>query len=50
MLHAFSGDADFAAECLALGLYLSFAGNVTYTNKKFEPLRAVAARRPKSGC
>ena len=46
MLHAFSGDADFAAECLALGLHLSFAGNVTYPNKKFEPLRAVAADVP----
>jgi TatD DNase family protein len=46
VLHAFSGEADFAAECLSLGLYLSFAGNVTYSNKKFEPLRAVAAGVP----
>ncbi len=46
VLHAFSGDTDFAAECLGLGLYLSFAGNVTYSNKKFEPLRAVAAGVP----
>jgi TatD DNase family protein len=46
VLHAFSSDADFAAECLGLGLYLSFAGNVTYSNKKFEPLRAVAADVP----
>jgi TatD DNase family protein len=43
VLHAFSGDAEFAAECLALGLYVSFAGNVTYTNKKFQVLRAAAA-------
>jgi len=28
VVHAFSGDAAFAAECLALGLYVSFAGNV----------------------
>ncbi len=46
VLHAFSGDAAFAAECLQLGLYVSFAGNVTYTNKKFESLRAAAAAIP----
>ena len=27
--------------------YVSFAGNVTYTNKKFEPLRAAAADGPR---
>jgi TatD DNase family protein len=42
VVHAFSGDAAFAAECLALGLHIGFAGNVTYSNKKFEPLRAAA--------
>ncbi len=36
VLHAFSGDTDMAAECLDLGLYVSFAGNATYTNKKFQ--------------
>ncbi|MEN6449249.1 MAG: TatD family hydrolase [Thermoguttaceae bacterium] len=46
VLHAFSGDAEFAAECLSLGFHLSFAGNVTYSNKKFEPLRAVARQAP----
>ena len=46
VLHSFSGDADFARECLALGLDASFAGAVTYTNKKFEPLWAVAAMIP----
>lgn len=46
VLHAFSGDAAFAAECLALGLHVSFAGNVTYSNKKFEPLRAAARTIP----
>ena len=30
VMHCFSGDADFARECLARGAYLSFAGNVTY--------------------
>ena len=47
VLHAFSGDAAFAAECLGLGPYISFAGNVTYSNKKFEPLRAVARTDPR---
>ena len=45
-LHAFSGDAAMAAECLDLGLYVSFAGNVTYTNKKFQSLREAAATVP----
>lgn len=46
VLHSFSGDQAFAEECLALGLYLSFSGSVTYTNKKFDGLRAVAAAVP----
>jgi TatD DNase family protein len=46
VVHAFSGDAAFAAECLALGLYVSFAGNLTYSNKKTEPLRAAARTIP----
>jgi TatD DNase family protein len=46
VVHAFSGDTAFAAECLALGLYVSFAGNVTYSNKKFESLRAAACTIP----
>lgn len=46
VMHAFSGDAAFAAECVELGLHLSFAGNVTYTNKKFASLRAAAATVP----
>jgi TatD DNase family protein len=46
VVHAFSGDTAFAAECLALGLYVSFAGNVTYSNKKVEPLRAAARTIP----
>jgi TatD DNase family protein len=46
VIHAFSGDTVFAAECLAFGLYISFAGNVTYSNKKFEPLRAAARTIP----
>ena len=46
IMHAMSGDAATAAECVALGLHISFAGNVTYKNKKFEPLRAAAAVVP----
>jgi TatD DNase family protein len=46
VIHAFSGDVAFAAECLALGLHISFAGNVTYSNKKFETLRAAARTVP----
>lgn len=32
VLHCFSGDAEFARECVARGFYLSFAGNVTFKN------------------
>lgn len=32
VLHCFSGDADYLAECLKLGCYVSFAGNVTFAN------------------
>jgi TatD DNase family protein len=46
VLHAFSGDAAMAAKCLELGLFLSFAGNATYRNQKFQPLRAAAALVP----
>jgi len=37
--HAFSADLEAAYEAVELGLYISFAGSATYTNKKFEPLR-----------
>ncbi len=42
VLHAFSGDPAMAAECIELGFYVSFAGNVSYSNKKFDSLRAAA--------
>lgn len=32
VLHCFSGDADFARECLDRGFYLSFAGVVSFAN------------------
>jgi TatD DNase family protein len=48
VLHAFSGDAAMAAECVAMGWYVSFAGNVTYRNRKFQTLQAAAATVPEN--
>jgi TatD DNase family protein len=44
VMHSFTGSAATAAECVALGLYISFAGMVTF--KKSADLRAVAASIP----
>ena len=44
VMHSFSGDMALAEACLAMGLYLSFAGMLTYKNAA--PLRAVAAAVP----
>jgi len=44
VMHSFSGTAETAAECIALGFYISFAGMVTF--KKSDALRAVAATIP----
>ena len=44
VMHSFTGSAETAAACLELGLYVSFAGMVTF--KKSEALRAVAAGVP----
>lgn len=44
IMHSFTGDAAMAAECVALGLHVSFAGMVTY--KKSQPLRDCAATIP----
>ncbi len=44
VMHSFSSRADTAATCLAMGLYVSFAGMVTYKNAA--DLRAVAATVP----
>lgn len=46
VVHSFSGDASMAAECLGLGLHLSFAGMVTYRQKKFDFLRTAALAVP----
>ncbi len=44
VMHSFTGSQAMADECLAMGLYISFAGMVTF--KKSEGLRAVAATVP----
>ena len=52
VLHSFTGAWDDAQAFLELGLHLSFAGMVTFTNKGLDPLRDVAARvaaRPPAG-
>jgi TatD DNase family protein len=46
VMHAFSDTASTAAAYLELGLHISFAGNVTYTNRKFQSLRAAAVVIP----
>lgn len=44
VMHSFTGDAATAQACLAMGLYISFAGMVTYKNA--QALREVAAKVP----
>jgi TatD DNase family protein len=44
IMHSFTGDAQMAAECIALGLHISFAGMVTF--KKSQALRDCAATIP----
>jgi TatD DNase family protein len=44
VMHSFSGGPEFAAACLAMGLYVSFAGMLTYKNAA--DLRAVAETIP----
>jgi TatD DNase family protein len=44
VMHSFTGDAAMAAECMALGMHISFAGMVTY--KKSQALRDCAATIP----
>lgn len=44
VMHSYTGTAEGAAECVAMGLHISFAGMVTY--KKSDALRAVAATVP----
>jgi len=44
VMHSFTGDAAMAAECVALGIHISFAGMITY--KKSQALRDCAATIP----
>ena len=44
IMHSFTGDAELAAECVELGMHISFAGMVTF--KKSEALRSCAATIP----
>jgi TatD DNase family protein len=44
--HSFTGTWDDARAFLDLGLHLSFAGMLTYTNRSLDALRDVAARIP----
>ncbi len=44
VMHCFSGDADFARECVRRGFHLSFAGTVTFKNAPH--LREAAALAP----
>jgi len=42
IIHSFSSTPEVAERYLDMGLYISFSGAVTYTNKKFSSLREAA--------
>lgn len=44
VMHSFTGSIETAQACLQMGLYISFAGMLTYKNA--QPLRDVAAQLP----
>lgn len=44
IFHCFSGDAKFAKECIDIGFYISFAGNITFKNA--QNLRDAAKETP----
>lgn len=44
VMHCFSGDVDFADDCIQMGLYVSFTGQVTYP--EFQQLREIVAYVP----
>ena len=46
VLHSFTGTLDDAQAFLDLGLHISFAGMITFTNKSLDRLRDVAAHVP----
>lgn len=46
VLHSFTGTPEQARAFLGLGLYISFAGQLTFTNKALDALRGVAREIP----
>ena len=46
VLHSFTGTWEDAQAFMALGLHISFAGMLTFANKKLDVLRGVASRVP----
>jgi len=44
LMHSFAGNAEMAADCLSMGMHLSFSGMITFP--KSEALRKVALRVP----
>ena len=46
LIHSFSSNSSVAEKYLDMGLYISFSGAVTYTNKKFAALREAAKMVP----
>jgi len=46
VIHAFSGNAEQMFACVELGLFISFAGSLTYRNAKFSPLWEAARQTP----
>jgi len=46
VMHAFTGSCEDVEPMLALGLSISFAGMLTFTDKALDSLRAAAARVP----
>jgi len=46
VIHSFTGNWDDAQAFLDLGLYLSFAGMVTFSNKRLDPLREASTHVP----
>ena len=46
VLHSFTGSTQHAAAFVELGLYISLAGMVTFSNKRLDTLRAAAATIP----
>ncbi len=46
VMHAFGEDESVLRRALELGAYISFAGNITYRNRKFDRLRGLVACVP----